>query len=62
MVTDAGRQRGQLPAVIQCDNGTEFTSTALDHWSYWDRVQRDFSRPGKPVVNSVCEAFWGRQA
>ena len=23
-------------AVIQCDNGTEFTSTALDHWAYWE--------------------------
>jgi putative transposase len=52
-------ERGALPAVIQCDNGTEFTSTALDHWAYWNRVQLDFSRPGKPVDNSVCEAFNG---
>jgi putative transposase len=48
-----------LPAVIQCDNGTEFTSTALDHWAYWNKVRLDFSRPGKPVDNSVCEAFNG---
>lgn len=48
-----------LPGVIQCDNGTEFTSTALDHWAYWNKVQLDFSRPGKPVDNSVCEAFNG---
>lgn len=48
-----------LPSVIQCDNGTEFTSTALDHWAYWNKVQLDFSRPGKPVDNSVCEAFNG---
>ena len=52
-------ERGALPAVIQCDNGTEFVSTALDHWAYWHHVQLDFSRPGKPVDNSLCEAFNG---
>ncbi len=59
LLTEAGERRGTLPPVIQCDNGTEFTSTALDHWAYWNRVQLDFSRPGKPVDNSVCEAFNG---
>lgn len=44
-------------SVIQCDNGSEFTSTTLDHWAYWNRVQLDFSRPGKPVDNCICEAF-----
>lgn len=59
MLSDAGRERGRLPEIIQCDNGTEFTSTALDHWAYWNHVKLDFSRPGKPVDNSVCEAFNG---
>jgi putative transposase len=59
MLSDAGERTGGLPPIIQCDNGTEFTSTALDHWAYWNRVQLDFSRPGKPVDNSVCEAFNG---
>jgi putative transposase len=59
MLREAGERRGRLPDVVQCDNGTEFTSTALDHWAYWNRVQLDFSRPGKPVDNSVCEAFNG---
>jgi len=59
LLSDAGERRGALPAIIQCDNGTEFTSTALDHWAYWNRVQLDFSRPAKPVDNSVCEAFNG---
>ena len=54
-----GRTRCGLPPIVQCDNGTEFTSTELDHWAYWNRVQLDFSRPGKPVDNSVCEAFNG---
>ena len=59
LLSDAGDRAGGLPSIIQCDNGTEFTSTALDHWAYWNRVQLDFSRPGKPVDNSVCEAFNG---
>jgi putative transposase len=59
LLSEAGDRAGTLPPIIQCDNGTEFTSTALDHWAYWNRVQLDFSRPGKPVDNSVCEAFNG---
>ncbi len=59
ILAEVQRERGALPAVIQCDNGTELTSTALDHWAYWNKVQLDFSRPGKPVDNSVCEAFNG---
>ncbi len=55
----AGAQRGGLPAVVQRDHGTEFTSTALDHWAYWNQVRLDFSRPRKPVDNCVCEAFNG---
>jgi putative transposase len=42
----AGDDRS-LPEVIAVDNGTEFTSTALDHWAYWNRVKLDFSRPGQ---------------
>jgi putative transposase len=51
-----GASRG-LPPVIQCDNGTEFTSVALDHWAYWNHVQLDFSRPGKPTDNAAIESF-----
>lgn len=49
-------ERG-IPAVIQCDNGTEFTSVALDHWCYWNHVRVDFSRPGKPTDNAAIESF-----
>jgi len=48
-----------LPSRITVDNGTEFTSRALDAWAYWNRVQLDFSRPGKPVDNCLIEAFNG---
>lgn len=46
-----------LPATIACDNGTEFTSRALDQWAYTNRVQLDFSRPGKPTDNATIESF-----
>jgi putative transposase len=39
------------------DNGTVFTSRALDHWDYRNEVTLDFSRPGKPVNNAFAEAF-----
>jgi putative transposase len=32
---------------------------AMDHWAYWNQVQLDFSRPGKPGDNAVNEAFNG---
>lgn len=50
----------QAPPTIAVDNGTEFTSRALDHWAYWNRVQLDFSRPGRPGDNALIEAFNGR--
>lgn len=59
VLTRVAQERGGHPGIIQCDNGTEFTSVALDHWAYWNHVQLDFSRPGKPVDNCVCEAFNG---
>ena len=48
--SDSGAGRGE-------DNGTEFTSRALDHWAYWNKVKLDFSRPGKPTDNPFIEAF-----
>ena len=49
----------ERPAVIQCDQGTEFTSIALDAWAYWQHIPLDFSRRGKPADNAVNEAFNG---
>lgn len=53
----AGKVRRALPESIRVDNGTEFTSRALDHWAYWNRVRLDFSRPGTPVDNAFVESF-----
>ncbi|NIO27633.1 MAG: DDE-type integrase/transposase/recombinase [Candidatus Latescibacteria bacterium] len=50
ILSDLTRERGR-PKTIQCDQGTEFTSLAMDHWAYWNKVRLDFSRPGKPGDN-----------
>lgn len=57
MLTRVGQERGALPAKIRVDNGTEFTSKALDHWAYWNQVELDFSRPAKPADNAFIESF-----
>lgn len=49
-----------LPRSITVDHGTEFTSKALDQWAWENGVQLDFTRPGKPTDNGLCESFNGR--
>jgi putative transposase len=49
-----------LPRAITVDNGTEFTSKALDEWAYRHNVQLDFIRPGKATENGLIESFNGR--
>ena len=53
------KQHG-LPERIQVDNGPEFISKDLDRWAYWNHVELDFSRPGKPTDNALIEAFNSR--
>ena len=53
------RERGG-PKAIRVNNGPEFMCKALDHWAYWNRVELDFSRPGKPTDNAFIEAFNGK--
>ncbi len=57
ILTKAGKERDGLPEMISVDNGTEFTSKALDHWAYSHQVELNFSRPGKPGDNPHIEAF-----
>ena len=52
-------ERGK-PEKIRIDNGPEFTSKRLDYWAYLNKVELDFSRPGKPTDNALIEAFNGR--
>ena len=49
-----------VPESITVDNGTEFTSKALDHWAYKNGVHLDFIRPGRPVENGYIESFNGK--
>jgi putative transposase len=49
----------RLPEVIFADNGTEFTSRAVDLWAYDNGVKIDYSRPGKPTDNAYIESFNG---
>ena len=59
VLTQLGKSR-DLPQRIQVDNGPEFISKRLDQWAYFNGVELDFSRPGKPTDNGIIEAFNGR--
>jgi putative transposase len=53
-------QAGTVPQTIQVDNGSEFSSRALDAWAHRRGVKLVFSRPGRPTDNPFIEAFNGR--
>src|ERR1700752_3540238 len=53
------RERG-VPTSITVDNGSEFSSRAMDAWAYGHGIRLDFIRPGKPVENGYIERFNGR--
>ena len=53
------RLRGK-PRSIRVDNGPEFAGRLLDRWAYLNKVELDFSRPGKPSDNAFIEAFNSR--
>ena len=53
------RARGK-PRSIRVDNGPEFASRRLDQWAFLNKVELDFSRPGKPTDNAFIEAFNSR--
>lgn len=59
ILTQLSKQR-DLPGRIQVDNGPEFISKRLDQWAYFNHVELDFIRPGKPADNGIIEAFNGR--
>jgi len=48
------------PEKIICDNGPEFTCSAMLKWSTNNEVTLDYIRPGKPMENAICESFNGR--
>ena len=40
--------------------GPEFAGRLLDQWAYLNKVELDFSRPGRPSDNAYVEAFNSR--
>jgi putative transposase len=53
------RVRGK-PKSLRVDNGPEFAGRLLDHWATLNKVEIDFSRPGKPTDKAFTEAFNAR--
>jgi putative transposase len=53
------RLRGK-PRSIRVDNGPEFVGRLLDQWAYLNKIELDFSRPGRPSDNAYIEAFNSR--
>jgi putative transposase len=49
-----------FPKRIKVDNGPEFISKDLDRWAYWNHVELDVSRPGRPSDNALVESFNSR--
>ena len=54
------RERRGTPAVIQVDNGTEFTSRVVDQWAHQHHVALHFIERGKPTQNAFIESFNGK--
>ena len=48
-----------VPKMLYGDNGSEFSSQAMDLWAYQKGVRIAFSRPGKPTDNAFVESFNG---
>jgi putative transposase len=56
----AQQERSCLPESITVNNGSEFSSRALEAWAMGRDVQLCFIRPGRPVENGFIESFNGR--
>ena len=61
VLSKLGSQRA-VPKTLFCDNGTEFTSQAMDLWAYHAGVRIHSSRPGKPTDNAYVNRLTGRYA
>lgn len=56
-VLDRVANERSYPKSIICDNGTEFTSIAMDKWSFARGAELKFIQPGKPIQNAFIESF-----
>ncbi len=53
------KMRG-APCMVVSDNGTEFTSRAIQAWQEERAVEWHYIAPGKPTQNGFIESFNGR--
>lgn len=54
---DLAMAERSCPALIDSDNGTEFTSMAILRWSKERDVEWHYITPGKPQQNGFIESF-----
>ena len=45
------------PGVIQCDNGPEYISAALQSWTNRRGIRIEYIQPGNPQQNAYVERF-----
>jgi putative transposase len=45
------------PAVIRCDNGPEYVSSALQTWAQARAIHLEYIQPGQPQQNAYVERF-----
>lgn len=55
----AGLFRG-YPKELLSDNGSEFTSNAMNIWTYDKQIVQTFIDPGKPIQNGTIKSFNGK--
>ena len=48
------------PKEILTDNGSEFTSNAMNAWTYDKKIEHVFTDPGRPMQNGYIESFNGK--
>ena len=53
------KQERGVPKSIHLDNGPELISKEPDRWAYEHGVTLDYSRPDKPIENTLVESFNG---
>jgi putative transposase len=49
-----------LPSAIRTDQGSEFTSRAMDRWAYGKGIDLKLITAGKPTQNAYIESFNGK--
>jgi transposase InsO family protein len=58
VLSDLRDERGMSPRIM-VDNGTEFTSRALDHCAYWNKVELDFTVRASRWTTRTLRPFTG---